>query len=78
MNFKFQEDEQVVLGCEYADLLPAGSVGVVFCAYATDPPAYEVNFRTVNGSEYASIVEEADLRALSLSESAPQTATVAA
>jgi len=60
MTFKFQDGDEVVLkdGEGHASFLPVGSFGVVFCQYATTPPAYEVNFRDVNGEEFGSIVYE--------------------
>lgn len=60
MTFKFQDGDEVVLKNSegHASFLQVGSLGTVFCQYATTPPAYEVNFRDVNGEEFGSIVYE--------------------
>ena len=63
MTFKFQEGDEVTLkdGEGHAWFLPAGSRGIVFCQYATNPPAYEVNFRDVKGEVFGSVVYEEEI-----------------
>ena len=63
MRFKFQDGDQVVLknGEDHAWFLAAGSQGVVFCRYATKPPAYEVNFRDLRDEEVGAVVYEAEI-----------------
>jgi hypothetical protein len=63
MVFKFEEGDEVVLrnGEGHSSFLTAGSRGVIFCQFASDPPAYEVNFRDSMGQEFGSIVYEDDI-----------------
>ena len=64
MTHKYQEDDQVVLLEDFADYLPAGSIGVVFCQYTTAPPAYEVNFVDTTGRSVGNIFYEDEIVAL--------------
>ncbi len=63
MTFRFQDGDEVMLkdGEGHAWFLPAGSRGIVFCQYATTPPAYEVNFRDVKGEAFGSVVYEDEI-----------------
>lgn len=63
MTFRFQDGDEVMLkdGEGHAWFLPVGSRGIVFCQYATSPPAYEVNFRDVRGEEFGSVVYEDEI-----------------
>jgi len=74
MTFKFQDGDEVMLknGEGHAWFLPAGSRGIVFCQYATNPPAYEVNFRDVEGEGFGSVVYKEEI------ELAPDVVTAAA
>ena len=63
MTFRFQEDDEVILknDQDHAWFLPAGSRGVVFCQYATNPPSYEVTFKDVRGSAFGVVVCEDEI-----------------
>ena len=63
MMFRFHEGDEVILryGEEHSAFLPNGSRGIVFCRYASDPPAYEVNFRDGEGREFGSVVLEEEI-----------------
>ena len=58
---KFQEGDTVVSKENGGRFLPAGSHGTVFCLYVTDPPAYEINFVTNQGSRVGAIKYEDEL-----------------
>ena len=61
MKHKYQADDQVALKEDFADYLPAGSVGVVFCQYMTTPPAYEITFVDTSGRGVGGIFDEDDI-----------------
>ena len=63
MTHKYQEDDQVALKEDFADYLPAGSVGVIFCQYTTTPPAYEINFVDITGRVVGGIFYEDEIEA---------------
>lgn len=71
MTFRFGEDEAVVLKEGLSDFLPTGIKGVIFCQYATLPPAYEVNFRDANGEEFGTVVYEDELESLRSGDASP-------
>ena len=64
MKFRFQDGDEVALRADRHWFLPAGSRGIVFCQYATDPPAYEVNFQDVRGKIFGAVVEEDEIEVL--------------
>ncbi len=66
MMFRFQEDDEVILksGQDHSQFLRDGSRGIVFCQYATTPPAYEVTFEGVDGKQYGTIVDEDEIEAI--------------
>jgi len=57
----FQEGDLVVSKEAAGKFLPAGSHGTVFCLYETDPPAYEINFTTNNGTTFGAVRDEDEL-----------------
>jgi len=63
MTYRFQEGDEVVLKDpeSHSRFLQVGSRGVVFCQYATTPPAYEVNFEGVEGRQFGTIAYEDEL-----------------
>ncbi len=63
MAHKYQEDDRVILVADFADYLPAGSVGVVFCLYTTTPQAYEINFVDTTGRSVGGIFYEDEIEA---------------
>ena len=65
MAFKFQDGDEVALRADRHRFLPAGTQGIVFCRYAIDPPAYEVNFQDVRGETFGTIVEEDEVAPVS-------------
>ena len=62
---KFQEGDTVVSKENTGRFLPAGSHGTVFCLYATDPPAYEINFVTNQGNSLGAIMYEDEIECCS-------------
>ena len=60
--FKFLEGQYVSLRADYPDLgMKAGEIGVVWAAYATDPPSYEVTFRRSGDDQFDMTIAERDL-----------------
>ena len=64
MTHKYQEDDQVALKEDFADYLPAGSVGVIFCRYTTTPPAYEITFTGTSGQGVGGIFYEDEIESV--------------
>ena len=77
--FRFQEDDEVVLkdGKDYSQFLRAGSRGVIFCQYATTPPAYEVTFEGVDGKPFGGIFYEGEIEALQKAQPSVERETAA-
>jgi len=63
MTFRFQEDDEVILknDQDHAWFLPAGSRGVVFCQYATNPLSYEVTFLDIRDQAFGTVVYEDEI-----------------
>ena len=61
MTHKYQKDDQVALKEDFADHLPAGSLGVIFCQYTTTPPAYEITFVDTSGQGVGGIFYEDEI-----------------
>jgi len=61
MTHKYQEDDQVALREDFADYLPAGSLGTIFCQYSTTPPAYEITFLDTGGRGVGGIFYEDEI-----------------
>ena len=60
--FKFSEGACVALKNDNPQLgLVAGDTGVVWALYETQPPAYEVTFRTRDGEEFDALTYEEEL-----------------
>ncbi len=60
--FKFSEGACVALKNDNPQLgLVAGDTGVVWALYETQPPAYEVTFRTQDGEEFDALTYEEEL-----------------
>ena len=64
MTHKYQENDQVALKEDFADYLPAGSVGVIFCQYTVTPPAYEITFLGTDGRGVGGIFYEDEIEAV--------------
>ena len=78
MTHKYQEDDQVALVEDFADYLPAGSVGIVFCYYTTTPPAYEINFVGTDGQPVGNIFYEDEIEAVQTAQPLVQRESVSA
>lgn len=60
--FKFSEGAQVAIKTDNSVLgLSAGDYGTIWALYDTQPPAYEVTFRTPNGEEFDALMYEEEL-----------------
>ena len=75
MTHKYQEDDQVILKEDFADYLPGGSVGIVFCQYTTVPPAYEINFVDTTGRSVGGIFYEYEIEAIQKTAALPSRET---
>lgn len=60
--FKFREGAQVALKTDNLILrLSAGECGTVWALYDTQPPMYDVTFRTPDGEEFDALMYEEEL-----------------
>ena len=60
--FKFGEGTRAALKNDNPQLgLLAGDTGIVWALYETQPPAYEVTFRTQDGEEFDALTYEEEL-----------------
>lgn len=60
--FKFNEGAPATLKNDNPVLgLVAGDIGTIWALYDTQPPAYEVTFRTQNGEEFDALMYEDEL-----------------
>ncbi len=59
---KFSEGAQVAIKTDNSVLgLSAGDYGTIWALYDTQPPAYEVTFRTPDGEEFDALMYEEEL-----------------
>lgn len=62
MHCKFRAGDRVVLlEDDLASGLKRGAAGVVWTAYAVEPPAYEVTFRDEFGEEFDLTLSETEI-----------------
>lgn len=60
--FKFTEETRVAIKEDNLQLgMTAGQTGVIWALYETQPPAYEVTFRTRDGEEFDALMYEEEL-----------------